>query len=285
MTGPHAAARVRAVRRPDRDGGVTLVEVVLGGLLLAVVLAAATTAVTRAANLRAGIDQVDLGSEIANDVLLRAEAYGCGLPIGYGDVVPADRLALCSYDTAPGASGLADVDYVAVRGERRFAVALRMEWNLLEPPPSTYMSSAGACRRQASYASGVASTPPSAASDPARAAHPTVLTRTVEVNTDSGRTVTLTSRQAVLPHLADPDAVLGLMAHAGGLDGEAVTLSTVIGGATHSYRLHGDSDDCAWFPFLTSRDYTLEIAGASTRSFLPLTCPSGATGICHRHSS
>ena len=251
-------------------------------MLVGVTVAAGVAGVRAATSMRDRIDETDLAAEIANDVLQRAEALGCGLPIGYNEIGAAERLAVCAYDdNASGASGLGDVDYTAARGDRRFDVALRMEWNLAPPVPSGYSGPAQPCNRQVGYANALA--------DPAASAQPTVLTRTVTVASEDtsggGPAVTLTARQAVQPHLAPPGAVLGLMVSESGLEGREATLERTVGGTAYRYRLHGDSDDCAWFPYLEGVDYTLTI-GSTTRSYDPLSCADGsATGVCHRFVS
>ena len=259
-------------------------------MLVGVTVAAGVAAVTVATNMRDRIDETDLAAEIANDVLQRAEAFGCGLPIGYNEVGAADRLAACDYvedGEVDGDSGLADVDFTAARGDRRFDVSVRMEWNLAPPVPPGYLGSGSfdTCRRQAEYANGDASDPVNSLADPAGPSQPTVLTRTVEVVSEDGRTVTLTSRQAVLPHLAPAGATLGLMVSETGLEGGAATLERTIDGTAYSYTLHGDPDDCAWFPYLEGVTYTLKVAGQDDRAYRPLTCPTESTGPCHQYVS
>lgn len=270
-----------------------MIEVAVAALVLGLAAATTATAISSAARVQSRTERTDLATSLAAEMIGRAEALGCGLPTGYNAVDLEDLAARCVYDASEGASGLADVDFVAEREGYSFDVAVRMTWSLLRSPPESYRSSDGECERRSLYASGAPSAPADAEVDPAVSVQPTVLTRSVSVRSAdrSGVGVELVSRQAVLPRLAPEDARLGLMVHDDELVGDTMKLTQTVDGLDYSYTLHRDEDGCVWFPYLAQQNYTLAAIDDSgspstttSRVLAPLRCPDelSASVVCHR---
>lgn len=196
----------RSVAARD-DQGVTIVEAVLAGAILAVAAAICLTAFSQAANVRVAASERLIASEIANDIMQTAEAFGCGLPPGYDGVPVARRRQKCNYgldvDSLP-VSALSDVDFKVRRGARNFDVKIRMRWDVSGIDGATQADDKGMhpATRCSHLWQQVSNTQNGGSSSKTR--QPDLLTRTVTVTSKKGGSVTLSSLQSVDPSLASP---------------------------------------------------------------------------------
>ena len=272
-------ARVRQLRLDERatgdDSGFTVIEAATAGFVIALAIAAGTASIIAATNARAASTERLLASEIANEVMLTAEAFGCGLPIGYNGVSAASRLARCDYDPADASEGaaLADADFTLERGGFTFDVRVRMNWGLLEPIDSSYGSAllSQPCVRLLWWADNRSS------GGPGRKLAPTVLTRAVEVVTERAGVVSLSASQAVDPDLARPHHSFELVSNSGAKP--EVVLRQTAGSNTYDYVLHVETGDCGIFPYLEKRtgvDYQLRF---ETTSGTAITLPISSTAV------
>lgn len=228
------ASRERAARD---DSGITIVEAVIAGGILAAAVAGGVAAFSAAVNVRVAASERLIAVEIANEVLETAEAFGCGLPPGYNGVSAAARAEGCDYGyDDPNSKALADTDFVVKHGSFNFDVKVRMRWDvrgvdgqsardafaddgwdLPEDPDSngnptiTYerleSHPLARCSKFRAQVDGVAAgvhdghtvNPKNL-----RVHEPNLLRRTVTVISENTSTVTLTSFQNVIPELAAP---------------------------------------------------------------------------------
>ena len=296
--------------RPDRRGrhqdqgdtGFTLVEVVLAIAILTVAVAATTAAISLAASARREGGVQITAAEIANQVLQQAEAFGCGLPVDYNGVSATDRLAACDYNgSEAGGDGLADVDFTTVRDGQSFDVEVRMRWlDELETDPAYFPawnppSNPSPCRWRALWFNGYGTqfNPPVASLGtlPAGPSSPSLLHRTVTVDTPNGRTVTLKSAESVRPDLADH--YWGYMINVTNrVIGKEVKLEryepdTSTGTKVWEMTLHTDSLGCVWFPFISepNSDYKINNIDAGGGEFCVTDVTVNPDGICNKIES
>lgn len=234
------------------DGGFTIVEAVTAGSILVLAVAAAAAAISAGSKTRTAASDRLAASEVANEVMQTAEAFGCGLPPGYNGVSAADRELLCDYDGDSSTTddrALADADFTLERGGFKFDVQVRMKWDIY--PPRDVKTGLGtkrsACNQFNNWVRGTGSDP---------VLNPNMLTRTVTVTAKRAGSAVLTSTQAVDPKLAELFQHHVLTINGTGANNTVdpkVTLRRTEGGSTYDYVLHLEPLECAMLPYLENR--------------------------------
>ena len=239
-------------------------EVVLAIAILSVAIAASAAGLSLAASARSGDKARSLAIEIANETLQKAEAFGCGLPVGYNGVSADERLKACDYNgpsedgghtfTYAGTGGtvstidsLSDVDFTTLREGINFDVNVRVRWHTLHIPDSTYQPSDGDCKRRVNWANTTNAE-----------TQPTLLTRTITVTPDGASSVEVTSTEAVRTDLANHRVGFGFLS-----DTDNFTILTRQSEDASNTRVnhyhyvqHPDDNECVWYPYLEAPSTT-----------------------------
>ena len=247
-------------------------EVVLAIAILSVAIAASAAGLSLAASARSGDKARSLAIEIANETLQKAEAFGCGLPVGYNGVSAAERLKACDYNgrnesggntfTYAGTGGtvstivsLSDVDFTTTREGIIFDVKVRIRWHTLHIPDSTYQSSDGDCKRRVNWANSDGTTVPDIPTQP------TLLTRTITVTPGGASSVEVTSTEAVRTDLFQTG--FGFVGFGFLSDTDSFTILTRQSLDTSNARVddyhyvqHPDDNECVWYPYLEAPSTT-----------------------------
>ena len=299
------SGRATAVGRSD--AGLSLVEAIIAIAIVAVAVAATAAALSAASKSRDAAKERSLAAEIANEVLAKAEAFGCGLPPDFDGVGVTDRVGRCRqlHGNSTDVS-LADMDYEVPRDGRDFEVQIRMRWfapgiDTDWAANATYSAaSEHDCNKRADWASGwddPDSSNATRAQDQAQARQPTILARTVTVTPvgASQRQIKITSHETVEPPIDDPTATepytAGIMigpTTATPNDARAVTLQDASSSPTWTYKLEPDSNRCVWFPFLKRSDHYMSRTGVSGSTTVSLTSlcsltPQPTSAICYTY--
>ena len=295
----------RAAASGRSDAGLSLVEAIIAIAIVAVAVAATAAALSAASKSRDASKERSLAAEIANEVLAKAETFGCGLPPDFDGVSHSDRLDRCDYNgMQTGGEALADIDYTETRDDRDFNVQVRMrwfapgidaEWN----GRTHYTGGQHHCRKRAEWASGLDNPADNTTQDKATARQPTVLARTVTVTPAgaSQRSVEIISHEAIRPpeDVSTSTNTNGIMIGPAQSNptnkDKAVILQNKQTNPDWTYRLTPDTEDCIWFPFLTRSTYYASRTGASSATSVDLSsstiCPKSTTvsnpsEVCYR---